>query len=197
MKFYEQRILPASRQMKDLEKAVASSYEYLVLLDVHISQLKHACNMVQQANKKLFLHLDLIQGLQSDAHATEYLCQEYRPYGILSTKSSVIQKAKQKGVLAVQRIFLIDNSALEKSCKLIENTQPDVIEVLPGGMPSIIRKVKERTNLPILAGGFISTSEDVKLALQAGAEAVTTSNKQLWTDFEKKDLTTFTILNKI
>ena len=43
----------------------------------------------------------------------------------------------------------------------------------------------------------ISTSEDVKLALQAGAEAVTTSNKQLWTDFEKKDLTTFAILNKI
>lgn len=96
MNFYEQRILPASRQMKDLEKAVASSYEYLVLLDVHIAQLKHACGMVHQANKKLFLHMDLIQGLQSDGHATEYLCQEYRPYGILSTKSSVIQKAKQK-----------------------------------------------------------------------------------------------------
>jgi len=188
MNFYEQRILPASRQMKDLEKAVASSFEYLVLLDIHVAQLKHACRMVQQANKKLFLHIDLIQGLQSDAHATEYLCQEYRPYGIMSTKSSVIQKAKQKGVIAVQRIFLIDNSALEKSCKLLENTQPDVIEVLPGGMPNIIRKVKQRTSLPILAGGFISTSEDVKLALQAGAEAVTTSTKQLWIDFEKKGI---------
>jgi len=186
MNFYEQRILPASRQMKDLEKAVASSYEYLVLLDVHIAQLKHACGLVHQANKKLFLHMDLIQGLQSDGYATEYLCQEYRPYGILSTKSSVIQKAKQKGVVAVQRIFLIDNSALEKSCKLLESTQPDVIEVLPGGMPSVIRKVKDRTNLPILAGGFISSRTDVELALQAGAEAVTTSNKNLWREFEKK-----------
>lgn len=185
MNFYEQRILPASRQMKDLEKAVTSSYEYLVLLDVHIAQLKHACSMVHQANKKLFLHIDLIQGLQSDVHATEYLCQECRPYGILTTKSSVIQKAKQKGVVAVQRVFLIDNSALEKSCKLLRTTQPDVIEVLPGGMPSVIRKVKERTNLPILAGGFISTEEDVQLALQAGAEAITTSNTKLWTRFEK------------
>lgn len=181
MNFYEQRILPASRQMKDLEKAIASPYEYLVLLDVHIAQLKHACSMVHQANKKLFLHIDLIQGLQSDGHATEYLCQEYRPYGIMSTKSSVIQKAKQKGVVAVQRIFLIDNSALEKSCKLLQTTQPDVIEVLPGGMPSVIRKVKERTSLPILAGGFILTHEDVEFALQAGAEAVTTSNTKLWT----------------
>ncbi|MCG7409245.1 glycerol-3-phosphate responsive antiterminator [Paenibacillus sp. ACRRX] len=186
MDFYQQRILPASRQMKDLEKAVASSFEYLVLLDMHVAQLKHACQMVHRANKKLFLHIDLIQGLQNDAYATEYLCQEYRPYGILSTKASVIQKAKQKGVVAVQRIFLIDNSALEKSFKLLQNTQPDVIEVLPGGMPNVIRKVKQSTNLPILAGGFISTSEDVEQALQAGAEAVTTSNKQLWTLYEKK-----------
>lgn len=87
----------------------------------------------------------------------------------------------------MQRIFLIDNSALEKSCKLLESTQPDAIEVLPGGMPSVIRKVKDRTNLPILAGGFISSREDVELALQAGAEAVTTSNKNLWREFEKSD----------
>ncbi|WP_028596432.1 glycerol-3-phosphate responsive antiterminator [Paenibacillus assamensis] len=185
MEFYKQRILPASRQMKDLEKAIASPYEYLILLDIHVAQLKYAVDMVRKADKKLLLHLDLIQGLQSDAYATEYLCQEYRPYGILSTKGNVIQRAKQKGVVAVQRMFLIDNSALEKSYKLLEKTQPDVIEVLPGGMPDVIRKVKENTQLPIVAGGFISTREDVERALSAGAEAVTTSNKQLWTNYEK------------
>lgn len=32
----EQRILPAIRKMKDLEKLLKSSYTYIVLLDSHI-----------------------------------------------------------------------------------------------------------------------------------------------------------------
>lgn len=187
MEFYKQQILPASRQMKDFEKLLNSPYEYIVLLDLHIAQLKSIFQLIHQANKKVFLHMDLIQGLQSDSHATEYLCQEFRPYGLLSTKASVIQKAKQKGVVAIQRIFLLDNSALEKSYALLEKTQPDYIEVLPGGMPHVIRKVKERTRLPILAGGFISTVQDVENALEAGAVTVTTSNKELWKYYAQKN----------
>ncbi len=96
MEFHEQKILPAVRQIKDLEKLVHSSYEYIVILDIHIGQLKSVVKLAKQYEKKVFLHVDLIHGLQSDGHATEFLCQEYKPYGLLSTKASVIMKAKQK-----------------------------------------------------------------------------------------------------
>ncbi len=184
MNFAGQTILPAARHMKDFEKIMESSYEYGVFLDTHVGQLKSVYDMAHKRNKKMFLHADLVQGLKSDEYATEYLCQEIRPAGLISTRSSVILKAKQKGVIAIQRIFLLDTNALEKSYSLLEKTKPDFIEVLPGAIPKMITEVYERTRIPILAGGLIRSVEDVKLALEAGATAVTTSNHDLWKHFK-------------
>ncbi|WP_027415956.1 glycerol-3-phosphate responsive antiterminator [Aneurinibacillus terranovensis] len=185
MSFHGQKILPAARNMKDFEKIVHSSYEYGVFLDTHIAQLKNLYQMAHKYNKKMFLHADLIQGLKNDEYATEYLCQEIKPFGLISTRASVIMKAKQKGVLAIQRMFLLDTNALEKSYSLIEKTQPDFIEVLPGAMPAIITEVQERTGLPIFAGGLIRSVEDVENALQAKATAITTSNRSLWEHYAR------------
>lgn len=166
--------------MKDFEAFLRSPYEVGVLLELHLSQLKSVFHYARQCEKKLLLHADLIQGLSHDEYAAEYLCQEYKPYGLISTRGSVIIKAKQKKVVAIQRIFLLDSHALEKSYQLIEKTMPDFIEVMPGAIPHVIQEVKARTGLPILAGGLVRTLEDVERALAAGATAITTSNKTLW-----------------
>ncbi|MGZ4160639.1 MAG: glycerol-3-phosphate responsive antiterminator [Neobacillus sp.] len=176
----EQKILPASANMKEFERFLQSSFEIGVFLDMHIAQLKNINLMAKQSGKKMIYHVDLIHGIKNDEYATEYICQEFKPYGLISTKASVIQKAKQKGVIAVQRIFLIDSHALEKSYKLIEKTKPDYIEVLPGAMPGMITEVKERVKTPIFAGGLIRTPEEVQNALNAGASAITTSKRELW-----------------
>ncbi|WP_066395391.1 glycerol-3-phosphate responsive antiterminator [Neobacillus mesonae] len=179
-----QKILPVSTNMKEFERFLKSPYEIGVFLDMHIAQLKNINQMSRQYGKKMVYHVDLIHGIKNDEFATEYICQEFKPFGLISTKASVIQKAKQKGVIAVQRIFLIDSHALEKSYKLLEKTEPDYIEVLPGAIPWMITEVKERVNIPILAGGLIRTEEDVRNALQAGAAAITTSKRELWDIFK-------------
>lgn len=181
----KQKILPASGNMKEFERFLQSPYEIGVFLDMHIAQLKNINQMAKQSGKKMIYHVDLIHGIKNDEYATEYICQEFKPYGLISTKVGVIQKAKQKGVIAVQRIFLIDSHALEKSYKLIEKTQPDYIEVLPGAMPWMIKEVKERVNIPIFAGGLIRTADEIENALNAGATAITTSKRELWNLFEK------------
>ncbi|WP_462412973.1 glycerol-3-phosphate responsive antiterminator [Neobacillus sp. Marseille-QA0830] len=181
-----QKILPASGNMKEFERFLQSPYEIGVFLDMHIAQLKNIHLMARQNDKKMIYHVDLIRGMKSDEYATEYICQEYKPYGLISTKANVIQTAKQKGVLAIQRVFLIDSHALEKSYKLIEKTQPDYIEVLPGAMPWMIMEVKERVQIPIFAGGLIRSVEEVLAALEAGAEAITTSKRDLWDYFADK-----------
>ncbi|OAS87587.1 MULTISPECIES: glycerol-3-phosphate responsive antiterminator [Metabacillus] len=178
-----QKILPAFSTIKQFEKFLQSNYEIGVFLETHISQLINIHKLAKQYNKKIIYHVDLIHGLKNDDYATEYICQEFEPYGLISTKSSVIIKAKQKGVIAIQRMFLIDSHALERSYRLVEKTKPDYIEVLPGAMPWMIKEVKERTNIKIFAGGLIRSTREVEDALSAGAEAITTSKRELWEYF--------------
>lgn len=175
--------MPASANMKEFELFLQSPYEIGVFLEMHVAQLKNISQMAKQFGKKMIYHVDLIRGIKSDEYATEYICQEFKPFGLISTKANVIQKAKQKGVFAIQRVFLIDSHALEKSYKLIEKTRPDFIEVLPGAMPWMITEVIERVNIPIFAGGLIRTVEEVQAALDSGAKGITTSKRELWDFF--------------
>ncbi|MGM8366062.1 glycerol-3-phosphate responsive antiterminator [Virgibacillus sp. W0181] len=179
------KILPAVSSMKEFEAFIKSDYDVGVFLELHIGQLKAVNNLAMKHGKRLIYHVDLIHGIRSDDYATEFLCQEYRPYGLISTKANVILKAKQKGVIAIQRVFLLDSHALDHSYKLLERTKPDYIEVLPGVMPTVIEEVREQIDTPLLAGGFIRTVADVNNALAAGAYAVTTSKKELWNYFSE------------
>ncbi|WP_191562550.1 glycerol-3-phosphate responsive antiterminator [Metabacillus idriensis] len=184
MSFESQQILPAIRNMKQLERFLESPYEYGVLLDTHLGQVRNIVRLASASNKKILIHIDLIQGLKHDEYAAEFICQEVKPAGLISTRSSVITKAKQRGIYAIQRLFLLDSSALEKSLELIARNKPDYIEVLPGLVPSLIEEVKRKTGIPILAGGFVKTSEEVHKALKAGATAVTSSEISLWKNYQ-------------
>lgn len=184
--FMKQPILPAVKQLKDFEKLLNSSYEYMVMLDVHVSQLRDVFQLARQHKKQLLLHVDLIRGLQSDIYGTQFLCQEFRPFGLLSTKSNVIIEAKARGIMAIQRVFLIDNNALTTSAALLAKTKPDYIEVLPAAMLNNIKEeIDKHIHIPIWAGGFVQTVQDVETALNSGALVVTTSNKELWNHYEK------------
>ncbi|MDQ0208355.1 glycerol-3-phosphate responsive antiterminator [Alkalicoccobacillus murimartini] len=178
--FEGQKILPAIKKMKDFEKVLESDYTYIVMLDLHISQLVGVAKYAKEHNKKLLLHADMIQGLKSDKYAAEFLCQNLRPAGLISTRAEVLKTAKKNGLIAVQRLFLLDTIALETSYKLAEKVEPDLIEVLPGVVPELISKVQKATGISVIAGGLIENEQDIKNALDAGAHAITTSRKPLW-----------------
>ncbi|MFC0562277.1 glycerol-3-phosphate responsive antiterminator [Halalkalibacter alkalisediminis] len=178
--FIDQRIFPAARSLKEFEKLLRTKFEVIILLNSHVSQLKSLIEMANRAGKKVFLHADLVQGLKTDEYAAQFLCQDIKPAGIISTRKNVVLTAKKNSIIAVQRLFLLDSIALESSYKLLETTKPDYIEVLPGVMPHIITEVYERTGIPIIAGGLIREKQEVINALDAGAIGVTTSRKELW-----------------
>ena len=180
MEGINQKVLPAISTMKDFEKFLESSYEFCIVMDFHIGQLNAISTMAERARKSIIIHVDLIKGLSRDEYAAIYLCQNIKLAGLISTHSSVIQTAKKKNKIAIQRIFLIDGQSLEKSYRLIENSKPDYVEVLPGLMPRMISTVKENIKIPIITGGLITTAEDIEEAIKAGAVAVTTSNSELW-----------------
>ncbi|WP_017728729.1 glycerol-3-phosphate responsive antiterminator [Halalkalibacterium ligniniphilum] len=178
--FQGQQILPAARTAKELESFLDTDFHYIILLNSHVAQLRSLVRLVKSNGKELLLHADLVQGLRSDEYAAQFLAQDIRPKGLISTRKNVVLTAKKNKLLAVQRLFLLDSIALESSYKLLETTKPDLIEVLPGVMPHIITEVYEKTKIPIIAGGLIRTGNEVSAALKAGAVAVSTSRKELW-----------------
>ncbi|SER76177.1 glycerol-3-phosphate responsive antiterminator [Salipaludibacillus aurantiacus] len=180
MHFSNSMILPAIRDLKDLDKVAQTDYEYIVLLNTHIGQLKSLVKMLRDHDKKVLLHADLVQGLKSDEYGAQFLCRDIRPAGLISTRKNVLLTAKKAKLITVQRLFLLDSIALESSYNMLETIQPDCIEVLPGIIPHIIQEIYEKTNTPIIAGGLIRTEKEVQAAIDAGATAVTTSNKELW-----------------
>ncbi|OES43533.1 glycerol-3-phosphate responsive antiterminator [Domibacillus iocasae] len=186
MSFNGQLVLPAIRSMKDFEKMLSMNYEYGVFLDLHIGMVKSVLDLARQNEKNMFVHLDLISGLSGDEHGVEFIARYAKPYGIISTKGSALIKAKQKGLVATQRAFILDSNALNRSVKLAQKANPDYIEVLPGVAPKIIDLIRQGTGKPVFAGGLIDTKEEVEAALKAGASAVTTSNVDLWKEFSKR-----------
>lgn len=178
-----QKLLPAVSRMKDYEYLLESPYETIVLLNTHIAQLGPVVKLGKKHGKRLLIHLDLIDGLKADEPGTEFVAQEFRPDGVITTRRNVIVTARRKGLTTIQRLFLLDQMALENSYTQIEKANPDYVEVLPGVIPDLIAEVRERTGRPVIAGGLIRTEQHVRQAIEAGASAVTTSRKELWKAF--------------
>ena len=101
--------------------------------------------------------------------------------GILTTKTNMIRPAKDIGLVTVQRFFIVDSHSVDTAVESIRIAKPDVVEIMPGVVCKKIREFSDKVrNTPILAGGLIEFKEDVDNAIEAGATAVSTANRQLW-----------------
>ena len=173
-------VLPAIRNMKDLEKLIKTDYKICVLLDMHIGHLKSVMALLKANQIETYIHIDLIKGMAVDEFACEYIIQTYKPKGIVSTKSKVIQKAKSLNKLTIFRVFIIDSQALSRSINLIKKVEPDFVEVLPGIAHKVVKIIDEETPSKVIAVGLINEESEIVQALDSGASYVTTSNRLLW-----------------
>ena len=98
----------------------------------------------------------------------------------------MITKTKQNGLIAIQRLFLLDSSALDKSYTLSgDGHSPITLRCLPGVIPHIIKEVKERSGIPIFAGGLIRSVEDVEHALASRSNGSDYVEYELWQHYHQ------------
>ena len=100
--------------------------------------------------------------------------------GVISTKPTIIHRAKELGMLTVLRVFLIDSMAYENVKTQVTAAKPDVVEVLPGMMPKVIGNICKDLPVPVIAGGMIREKEDVMALLKAGVTSVSSTNPEIW-----------------
>ena len=173
-------IIAAVKNMDDVENCCRiEEIKVVFILFGDICSLEEIINKIKKAGKTAVVHVDLINGLSSKEIAVEYIKKNTAADGIISTKISLIKKAKEEGLYTVLRYFLLDSMAVE-NIRQQNQVRPDFIEVLPGVMPKVIGKLYSFVKVPIIAGGLIVDKEDVMEALDAGAMAVSTTNHQVW-----------------
>lgn len=162
------------------QSAVLSDAEVLFHLGADIITVGDDIAAAKQNGKFVFIHIDLADGIGKDRTGIEWL-KKLGADGVISTRTQLIRAAHDNGLLAVQRFFMLDSKGMHSISETIENTRPDLIEIMPGVIPKAL-KLFSRQEIPVIAGGLIETKQEVTAALSAGVVAVSTGRKELWNE---------------
>lgn len=173
------RIISATRSDEEFLAAVSAFPSVIFDLDPDLMNISAKLKKAHGAGKKLFVHMDLAKGIGKDESGIRFL-KRIGVDGVISTKVSMIKAARESGLYTVQRFFVIDSQSINTSLEAIRSSKPDMIEIMPGVLNKVIERMKQKTNVPIIAGGLIETEEEIKSVLQSGADAASTGRKELW-----------------
>ena len=183
-KIEENPVIAAVKDDKGLSAALKTDVGIIFILYGDICTIGEIVQKIKDAGRIAMVHVDLITGLNNSKDVSlDFIKNNTKADGIITTKSNLIQHAKELGLYSVLRYFVIDSMALVNIEKQAQygSCQPDVIEILPGVVVSkIIKRVNGISRVPVIAGGLISDRDDVMNALSNGAMAVSTTNKDVW-----------------
>ncbi|MEK3973565.1 glycerol-3-phosphate responsive antiterminator [Psychrobacillus sp. FSL K6-1267] len=176
----ESQIIASVTNEQDLKQAINSKANIVFLLTGNLLTAGGYISQLKQANKYVFVHLDFIDGISSSKTALTFVADQWKPTGIITTKSHVVKLAKEAGLMTIQRIFLLDRSAITKGIEMVNSCRPDAVEVMPGIMPKVIDQLSMSLVFPIIAGGLIDNISEVHQALENGALAVSAGIPEMW-----------------
>lgn len=165
---------------EQISAALESGVSRVNLMTGHIGSLKEIIRKLHDAGKKVFVHVEMVQGLGRDKHAIGYLAETFQADGIVTTKSNAVAAAKQAGIKSIQRIFAIDTAAVQTAVRMIQSNQPDEVELMPGLMPRIIRELKQTIRQPLIVGGLIRYETEIREALESGADYISCGDPSFW-----------------
>lgn len=173
-------VIAAVKDMQGLGHCLESESRIVFILFGDILNIADIVGTVKESGRIAMVHMDLISGLGMKEIAVDFLKRHTRADGIISTKLPLIKRAKELSMFTIMRFFAIDSMAIENIKKQSEAVRPDFIEVLPGVMPKVIRRLCETVSVPVVAGGLITDKEDIIAALSAGAVSISTTNEAVW-----------------
>lgn len=175
----QSRIIAAVRTQKEFEKAVETGVGIIFHLSPDLHTIEKDAKLAHRCGKKLFIHLDLATGIGKDKSGILY-AKNAGIDGIISTRVSIIKVARECGIFTVQRFFAVDSQSVDTTVEAVKSAKADMIEIMPGVLTKVIKKLRQLVNVPIIAGGLIDEAEEIDNILASGATAVSTGKEELW-----------------
>ncbi len=177
----ENPVIAAVKDMDGLEKCCkVENIEVIFVLFGDVCTLADIVDRIYSCGKYPIVHMDLIKGLARQEVSVDFIRKNTKAYGIISTKPAMIRRAKELGLCTVMRFFILDSLACENIQKQLNSVKPDFVEILPGIIPRVIRKLCKQIKQPVIVGGLIKEREDIVEALEAGAICVSSTNEDVW-----------------
>ncbi len=169
---------------KDIETIIKNkaNIKAAFIIKSNFTNLKSIVELFQQHDIDTYIHVEKIEGLKLDTFGFKYIKNEIKPKGIITTKSNHIKIAKSLNLFVIQRFFLADNDMLDHIIETTKKNKPDLIEIMPSITSHMFSKIKNNTNINIIAGGLVDSIEIVYQAKKFGAEGISTSNVNLWSE---------------
>ena len=128
----------------------------------------------------VFVHIDLVAGLENSEAGLEYLASFQRLTGVVTVHHHLATPARKLGLLSIVRLFLSDSRALERGLSIASKSHPDAIEILPTAVAAKVASDFRTCPIPRITGGICRSEDDVRDALQSGCRAITTTKPELW-----------------
>lgn len=178
--FKEYPVIAGVRTQDDYASALDSSVRIIFMVGGDVFKVQKEMKIHKDKGGLLFLHMDLIEGIGKDHGGINFAKEHFGIDGIISTKNNVLKIGKEENLITVHRIFLMDFQALNSGMNLIKLSKPDFIELTPGVIPRIVKKVSTENSQPVITSGLISSEEDVKTMIRAGALNIVCSCRKIW-----------------
>lgn len=179
-KFEQYPVIAAVRTPEDFHCALESKMAVVFMVGGDVFKVRDEIARVKASNRLIFFHMDLVEGIGKDGSGIHFAKEEFGIDGIQSTKAHLLKLAKHENLMTCHRIFLMDFQALESGMHMLKQSQPDFVELTPGIVPRIVRKVNLEFKQPVISSGLVSREKDIKVLKEAGAHNIVCSNRKLW-----------------
>ena len=173
-------VAAAIKSQEDMELALPSDALLLFVLKGDAFQLAPFVAQAHQRGKGVVVHVDLVSGIGKDRAGIQHL-RQIGVDAIITSRSQLISSGRAEGLTTIQRLLLMDDSALDTGVRTIARAAPDIVEVLPGIVfPEVAATLQHLLPGPFIAGGFIRTASDVARIRAAGGILSSSSTYALW-----------------
>ena len=173
-------VAAAVKSNEDMQTALESDALLLFMLKGDAFQIAPLVAQAHKQGKGIVVHIDLVGGIGKDRAGIQYLHQ-IGVDAVITSRSQLVAAGRAEGLVMIQRLLLVDDSALETGVRTIARAAPDFIEVLPGIVfPEVAAVLQQLLPGPFIAGGFIRDTDEVARIQAAGAVLSSSSTYELW-----------------
>jgi glycerol uptake operon antiterminator len=165
--------------VEQFDSFVQSAAEVAIVANVDLRLLHKVVSALTKSGKYVIVNIDSCDGLSQDKGGVEYLA-DIGVASLVSTRVATIQRGNRAGLMTVQKVFVTDRSTWPRSVKALEQSDPNIVQLMPAAMLARLSTQDRKALPPIIASGFVCDEGDARDALKRGAIAVSTSDCALW-----------------